>query len=342
MSDTLKSNHPVHGDLPSFSQLSEPHRSSLMAHCYRMMGTLQDAEDLVQETFMRAWRAHDSFAGQASFRTWLFKIATNACLDALDKRARRSLPTWVLPPADANIPFKPGVDEAPWLGPFPDRLLATVAPEPEAQVIQQESVRLAFMVALHRLPPRQRAVLLLRDVLGWRAREVAEQLDMTLAAVNSALQRARTTLNDNDSARERLAYKGRGDGDTIKLVLDRYIRAWEAVDTDALVQLLTDDATFSMPPSVTWYRGHAAIRGFLTTVPFEGNPEGRWQLRLTQANLQPALAIYQLDPETNIYKAAALQTLEVQAGRISDVITFLSETNFEHFGLPPELNSAQI
>jgi RNA polymerase sigma-70 factor (ECF subfamily) len=161
---------------------------------------------------------------------------------------------------------------------------------------------------------------------------------MTLAAVNSALQRARATLHDNAAAHERFVERSRGDEDTAKRVLDRYIRAWEAADADALVQLLTDDAAFSMPPAVIWYRGHAAIRGFLTTVPFEGNSEGRWQCRLTRANLQPALAIYQLDPETSIYQAAALQTLALQGGRVTDVITFLNETNFVHFGLPPELD----
>ena len=342
MSNPFESTPSIPDNPHAFTQLSEPHRSALTAHCYRMMGSLEDAEDMVQETLVRAWRAHDSFAGRASFRTWLFRIATNACLDTLDKRTRRSLPTWVLPPADANIPFVPGVDEAPWLGPFPDRLLATIAPGPEAQYTQLESVRLAFMVALHRLPPRQRAVLLLRDVLAWRAKEVAEQLDMTVAAVNSALQRARTTLHDKYPANESIEEKNMYNSGPLEPVLDRYMRAWEAADADGLVQLLTEDATFSMPPSVIWYRGHVAIHRFLITVAFEGDAEHRWQLRVTQANTRPALGMYQFDPETTAYRAAALQTLVVHDGLITDVITFLSETSFTHFGLPMELDQRRI
>lgn len=328
-------------DSQTFLQLLEPLRATLMAHCYRMMGSLEEAEDLVQETSMRAWRAKASFAGRASFRTWLLKIATNACLDALDKRNRRSLPTWVLPPADAGTPFMPGVDETPWLGPFPDRLVATIAPDPEAQYTQFESIRLAFMVALHYLPPRQRAVLLLRDVLGFRAKEVAAQLDMTVAAVNSALQRARTTLQDKYSAQESIDEKNKQNDDTMGL-LNRYMEAWEAADVNALLQLLTEDAAFSMPPAVIWYQGHAAIHGFLITVPFERNSEHRWQLRITQANMQPALGLYQFDPETTTYKAAALQTLAIRDGLINDVITFLNETHFTYFGLPMVLSYPQI
>ena len=320
----------------SFSRLSETHRSTLMAHCYRMMGSLEDAEDLVQETMIRAWQARDSFAGRASLRTWLYKIATHACLDALDKRKRRSLPTWVVPASDAHTPYVPGVDEAPWLGPFPDRLLETVAPNPEAQFTERESIRLAFMVALHRLPPRQRAVLLLRDVLGWRAKEVAAQLDMTVAAANSALQRARATLQHYDTAAEEIMDSSVANDETTGLV-ERYLRAWEAADVDRLVGLLTEAAAFSMPPSVIWYRGRAAIRGFLTAVTFEGHAEGRWQMRPTQANTRPALGLYRLDPTTGTYQAAALQVFTVKGDQISEVITFLSETRFTHFGLPLEI-----
>jgi len=211
----------------------------------------------VQETFLRAWRRLETCTGRASLRAWLYKIATNACLDALEKRPRRTLPVRSQPPADPSAPPSPPLTELIWLEPFPDDLLDDVEPTPEARYVLHESITLAFLAALQLLPPRQRAVLLMRDVLDWSASQVAELLDMTIPAVNSALHRARVTLGGNYSA-ERPASLKLTDPAT-RALLDRYVETWERADVPGLLALLREDVTISMPPSPTWYLGHAAL-----------------------------------------------------------------------------------
>ncbi len=322
--------HAYSGDRQRFLQAAEPLRRPLLAHCYRMMGSIEDAEDLVQETMLKAWMAIDSYAGRASLRTWLFKIATNACLDALDKQARRALPATAVPASSPGDAFIPAVEDTPWLSPFPNSWLPDPVSGPEARLSQRESVRLAFVVALQRLPPRQRAVLLLRDVLGWRAREVSEQLEMSVAAANSALRRARATLGDLPPPAS--APLSKAD----QRLLQRYVAAWESADIAALMQLLKDDAVFSMPPSPSWYRGRDDIRWFASQFLFGGDAGSRWRIVPTAANDQPAFAIYEHDPEAGLYRARAIQVLALSDGAVADVTTFGDPRWFAAFALPPQ------
>src|SRR5262252_4448331 len=249
-------------DREAFQRLVEPYRPELRLHCYRMLGTIDDAEDLVQETFLRAWRAVDRFEGRASVRSWLYRIATNACLNALASRARarRVLPEAVGPQA-VEMPRGEPATEIPWLEPYPDAALEGVpdtAPGPDARYEMREAVQLAFVAAIQHLSPRQRAVLLLRDVRGWSAAETAGLLDSSATSVNSALLRARATI-------ERRFPDGRPGAlppqdERQRELLDRYVRVWDAADVDGLVALLREDAVIAMPPWPHWYRGHEAIR----------------------------------------------------------------------------------
>ncbi len=247
------------GDQREFSGLTEPYRHELQLHCYRILGSLQDAEDIVQETLLRAWRRLETYEERAPLRAWLYKIATNACFDALAKRPRRVLPTAQTAPADPRQPFAPPITEPIWLEPYPDDLIDESAAGPEARYSLRESVSLAFLAALQGLPPRQRAVLILRDVLDWRAREAAQLLDITVSAVNSALHRARVTLQQRYHTRGREAVSGTSIEDGLRPLLERYVQVWEAADIDGLVNLLREDATLSMPPLPTWYAGREAI-----------------------------------------------------------------------------------
>ena len=322
-------------DEQAFGALAEPHRRELQVHCYRMLGSLQDAEDMVQETFLRAWRRRQTFEGRASFRAWLYKIATNACLDALDRRPKRVVPRTHQPVSSADQPIPPSVMEPIWLEPYPDEWLAADETSPERQVVAREHITLAFVAALHRLPPRQRAVLLLRDVLDWQASETAELLDMTVPAVKSALHRARATLAAHEptpasddpalldaAARERL---------------DRYVRAWHAADVDALLALLREDASFSMPPIPSWYQGHAEIGRLVGKTIFAGDAAGRWRLLPTRANRQQAFGLYRLDAEQGVYHAYAIQVVSSVAGQIADITTFRSPGLVARFHLPETL-----
>ncbi|MCI0398915.1 MAG: sigma-70 family RNA polymerase sigma factor [Chloroflexi bacterium] len=325
-----------HGDAYHFSQLTEPYRAELQVHCYRMLGSLEDAEDLVQETLLRAWRSLDTFVTHISFRAWLYKIATNACLDVLDKRSRRTLPPVAHLPADPHEPHVPTTEAFLWLEPYPDSLLPNIAPNPESRYSQQESIRLAFLVALQSLPPRQRAVLLLCDVLAWPVKEVAGHLGMTLPAANSALHRARSTL--------RKRYYHRSETDILQemqadlptqQVLDRYMQAWETADVNSLVALLQEDATFAMPPSPSWYWGREAIHIFLTTTLFIQEGRQRWRLQPSRANAQPAFGLYQYEPGKGLYDASAIQVLTIRGQQIADVTTFVNPALFARFNLPP-------
>ena len=324
------------GDHRQFSRLIEPYRAELQVHCYRMLGSLEDAEDLVQETFLRAWRSLDKFIKNVSFRAWLYKIATNACLDAIDKRSRRTLPMTTHAPADPNQPHIPDVDEYLWLEPYPDSSLSGVNINPEARYDLHESVQLAFLVALQNLPPRQRAVLLLRDVLGWRAKEVAEHLDITLSAVNSLLHRARRTLQQQYHQSSKTDSNLLSLDSSTQLVLDKYVRAWETADIQTFVSLLKQDATFAMPPSPSWYRGQEAIETFLAATLFVPQSNQRWAFRPSRSNGQPAFGLYEYDSIRNTFRAAAIQVLTFQNSQIASVVTFLKPTLFPYFDLPHE------
>lgn len=314
----------------AFGALAEQYRRELQAHCYRMMGSVHDAEDMVQETFLRAWRHRLTFAGRASFRAWLYKIATNACLDNLGKRPRRLIPITRQAVSTLDEPIPPSVMEPIWLEPYPDELLNADELQPEAQFAKRETISLAWVAALHVLPSRQRAVLILRDVLDWQASEVADTLDMTVSAVKSALHRARTTLAQHTSVVENVPK-----ADTLlQTQLALYVAAWDNADVDALLSLLKDDATFSMPPIPSWYRGREVIGGLVAKTIFSGQAQGRWRLLPTRANLQTAFGLYRQADEPGKYDAYGIQVVTFAGDQIADIITFRVPELFPYFNLP--------
>lgn len=327
------------GNHEAFQQLTDPYRHELVVHCYRILGSLEDAEDMVQETLLRAWRRLDSYEGRASFRAWLYKIATNASLDALDSRRARLLPNLTHASADPNDPFPEAIHDPLWLDPLPDSLLHGLSNNPEARYEIRESVSLAFLAALQELPGRQRAVLILRDVLDWSAREVADLLDVTVIAVNSLLQRARETVE-----KHRTQWKDRAEpasNQQITALLVRYLQAWETADSASLVALLRDDAILTMPPLPLWYRGRAAIKAFLDTRLFADGVRDRFRLLPAQANGSPAFAVYERDTN-GLYRPSALQVLSLQSdGQIVEIQDFLvfDHRLFARFGLPATLET---
>jgi RNA polymerase sigma-70 factor (ECF subfamily) len=301
-----------------------------------MLGSVLDAEDLVQETLLRAWKNLDSFEGRASLRAWLYKIATNACLDELAKRPRRGLPPDLYPEADPDDPLAAAVSDPIWLEPYPDSLLGSIRHDPAARYDLWESITLAFLIALQTLPPRQRAILLLRDVVGFRASEVASLLEDSVSAVNSALYRARLRLAER--------YLDRGIpspsiDSSQRQLLERYLTAWEAADIDGLVALLKEDASFPMPPLPTWVKGREAIREFVSRHILDGEARGRWRLIATEANGQPAFGWYRRRSSQSGFTAFAIQVVTIEGGWISDATTFGFPQLFSAFGLPPELGS---
>jgi RNA polymerase sigma-70 factor (ECF subfamily) len=325
------------GDHEAFQQLTDPYRRELLVHCYRMLGSLEDAEDILQETLLRAWRRLGSFEGRSSFRTWLYKIATNASLDALSSRRSRTLPNIILPVSDPLAALPEPVNEPIWLGPLPDFLVdERPAFNPEARYEARESVQLAFLSALQRLPGRQRAVLILRDVLGWKASEVAELLGTSVQAANSALQRARATMKQHhgESARLSSSAADLADGQVASL-LAKYVAAWEEADSGALVALLREDALITMPPFPLWYQGREAIRKFLDTHLFTGDIAGALRLVPTRANGAPAYGAYQRDA-AGAYRAVALHVVTIEDGLITRIDDFLTYNGrlFSQFGLP--------
>jgi RNA polymerase sigma-70 factor, ECF subfamily len=311
---------------------AEPHRRELLAHCYRMTGSLHDAEDLVQETYLRAWKAYSGFKGQSSLRTWLYRIATNTCLTALDSRQRRPLPTGLGQPSSDASGELTERNEVPWLEPLPDQ--NDDPADPSTIVGTRESVRLAFVAALQHLSPRQRAVLVLRDVLQWKAAEVGDAIGASTAAVNSLLQRARAQLDSvGPSEDDELAEP---DSPETKDLLDRYIAAFEAYDIDELVKMFTDDAIWEMPPFDGWYQGPEEIVT-LTRVHCPAEGPGDMRFIQTTANGQPAAALYMLNRETGKHEAFQLHVLDVKGDGVSHVVAFLDTALFEKFGLPPTL-----
>ncbi|MFJ4805586.1 sigma-70 family RNA polymerase sigma factor [Streptomyces murinus] len=314
----------------------EKHRTELTGYCYRMLGSSFEAEDAVQDTLVRAWRGHEGFEGRSSLRSWLYRIATNVCLDMLAAGGKRARPmdlTDATPPARAALSPRP---DHTWLEPVPDARVLPAVADPAEAAVAKESIRLAFMAALQQLPPRQRAVLILREVLAWRASEVAELLDTSVASVNSALQRARATLA------ERAAAGGAGEvsdplDEEQQKLLERYVRAFEGYDMAALTALLHEDAVMTMPPFDLWLRGPADITGFMSTI---GASCASSRLVPVRANGLPAFAHYKPDPDSGGFSPWAVQVLELSAGRITGFHCFLDTSRwFPLFGLPLRLEA---
>nr|WP_211304629.1 sigma-70 family RNA polymerase sigma factor [Umezawaea tangerina] len=315
-----------------FLALAEPVRRELLAHCYRMLGSVHDAEDMVQETYLRAWKAYDRFEGRSSLRTWLYSIATRTCLTALDSRGKRPLPTGLGGPRsgpDDQLVERP---EVPWLEPIPDAMLTATPDDPASIVASRESIRLALVAALQFLPPRQRAVLLLRDVLAWKAAEVAELLETTTAAVNSSLQRARAQLDEVSPTEDAVVEPTTAEQ---RELLDRYVRAFEAKDIPAIVDLFTSDAVWEMPPFTAWYQGGPDIARLVDTqCPAEG--PGDMRLVPTVANGQPAFGLY-MRGEDGVHRPFNLPVLTLSPEGVTHVACFFDLSLFEKFGLPAEL-----
>ena len=334
---TINLSAALTGDSAAFELLIEPYRGEILTHCYRILGSLQDAEDLVQETFLRAWRRLSTYEGRASFRAWLYKIATNACLDALDRRPKRTLPQALYPAGDPHAPLPAPIIEPIWLEPFPDELLAPADSSPEVLFDAHESITLSFLVALQLLPPRQRSALILRCVLDWHVSEIAGMLGLTLSAVNSLLHRARLTLENNYPSHGRDSYKAALPDIKTKILLDRYVRAWESADIDEFTALLKEDATYPMPPFPLWLKGRSSIREFVAATLLAGEAHGRWRLQPIQANSMQGFAWYRLDETQKKYQAFAIQVLSLDEGLLSNITTFMNPSLFRFFKLPSEL-----
>lgn len=322
------------GDGEAFSTLTERYRWELQVHCYRMLGSLDDAEDLVQETFLRAWHGLDGFEGRATFRAWLYRISTNACLDALDKAPRRSRAR-----PSRGGPGRSG--EVEWLQPYPDRLLERVAPsheQPEAVLVAKETVELAFLAAIQHLTPKQRAILILRDVLGWSAKETASLLGVSVASANSALQRARPALKRHLPERRTDWGAASPPTDEERELLQRYMEAGERANVSAMVELLSEDARLTMPPFPERYIGREAIRAFALEVfdPGSARYHGEWRYVPTRANRQPAAAAYVRLPGEAFHRPQVLIVMEVDRGRITDLTGFPPDL-FPAFELPAAL-----
>ncbi|MFV2085571.1 sigma-70 family RNA polymerase sigma factor [Micromonospora sp. LOL_021] len=315
------------GDGTAFGHLVGPLRDELHAYCYRMLGSVHDADDAVQDTFDRAWRSLDRFEDRdGSIRPWLYKIATNRALTIIERRGRRELPTDLSPQGAPLV-------ETVWLGPYPDQPAGpTASRSPEAQIIAQESVELAFVAALQHLSATQHAVLLLRDVLAYPASDVADLLNTTVPAVNSALQRARRAvaeLHPTPSQQRTLA--ALGDAAQRELAR-RYAAAWQANDVDTIVAMLTEDARYSMPPMTTWYDGRDAIRPFLVDVVLRH----RWRFLPTRANGQLAFGTYLWNGDRDAYVPAGLDVLTLRGQQVAEVVSFL-DADFPTFSLPAQL-----
>ncbi len=348
-------------DKAAYDRLVEPFRGELHAHCYRMLGSLHDADDALQDALLRAWRGLDGFEGRSSLRSWLYRIATNTCLDLIGRRSKRELPIGYGPAADPHGGPGEPVVESVWMEPYPDERLGVEdgLAAPEASYERRESVELAFITALQLLPAKQRAALILREVLGFSAAEVAQTLETTTAAVNSALQRARATVDarlPKQSQQETLRSLG---DDGLREVVDGYVDAWERGDVDAVVAMLTEDAALAMPPLATWFRGREAISIFLSGWPMSG--AWRWRRVQVRANGQAAFGCYCWDPGEEAYVPFGLEVLTLDGGQIADITAFVARATpgpereiyarwteqpldprrvaaaFERFGLPDRL-----
>jgi RNA polymerase sigma-70 factor (ECF subfamily) len=321
------------GDDRAFGELTDPYLSELQSHCYRLLGSVQDAEDVLQETLLAAWRGLGQFEGRASLRTWLYRIATNRCLNALRASGRRPRTQPAAPSFLTAEPTRRG--EPLWLEPYPDALLdglPDLRADPEARYEAKEAIALAFVTAVQHLPPRQRAVLVLRDVLGFRSSEVADMLDTSEASVNSALQRARATMESRlpgpDRERAPLPRSARE-----RDVAARFATAFAGNDIDGVVALLTDDAWFTMPPVTLEFQGHAAIAAYLCDVITWRGPR-RYRLIPTRANGQPAFGCYLQEAQAPVFRAHGMIVLTLEGERISAITRFVDNSNLARFGLP--------
>jgi RNA polymerase sigma-70 factor, ECF subfamily len=318
----------------AYAELVEPHRAELRAHCYRMLGSVHDADDALQEALLRAWRGLPRFQGRSSLRSWLYRIATNTCLDVIAKRPKqRVLPIDYGPPSDPHAPLGPPLLESIWIEPYPDAQpgVDDGLAGPEARYEQREAVELAFIAAVQHLPARQRAVLILRDVLGFSGAEVAAALDTTSASVYSLLQRAHASLDERLSERSQQATLRSLGNQRLSAIVDRYVEAWAHNDVDALVEMLTESATLAMPPTATWLRGREAIATSLRARPLNGTQS--WRLLPTSANGQPALGAYVLD-SSGAYPPHHLAVLSLRGERIDEINAFHDAWVPERFGLP--------
>jgi len=312
-----------------FARLTEPFRPELLAHCYRMLGSVYDAEDQVQETLVRAWRSYSDFQGRSSLRTWLYRIATNACLRAIENRARRPLPSGLGAPGDdPDGALAPVLPEIRWLQPIPDALIRPGPADPAAVAVSRESVRLALIAALQYLPGRQRAVLILRDVLGWHAAEVADLLGITPVAANSLLQRARERLRQVAPGMDEIREPERAEQ---RALLDAYAEAFSNADVGALTKLLREDAVLEMPPQTTWFAGREQVGRFLASRVL--TEPGRFAMTHITANGQPALAVY-LRGDDGMHRAHAIQALTFSDTGIGRIVSFSDAGLFPMFGLP--------
>jgi RNA polymerase sigma-70 factor, ECF subfamily len=336
------------GDESAFAESVERYRRELQVHCYRMLGSFHESEDLVQETFLRAWRSRGSFQGRSTLRAWLYRIATNACLDFLDRHPRRARSYEASPGTQLGVtgPTPPMV---PWLQPYPDRLLDPVAPtdaEPDAVVVAKETIALAFLVAIQHLPPRQRAVLILRDVLGWSANDTATLLEGSVASVKSALQRARATVREHLPEHREEWVPSADPTEDERALLHRYVDAHERGDASAVAELLAEEVRLTMPPHPQWFLGREAIVGLHAEV-FDSASEqyhGRWRSLPTRANRQPAVAHYCQRPTAEAtktlpgeYKAQVLDVLRVEGRKVAEITSF-EPVMFRAFGLPLTLD----
>src|ERR671917_467618 len=312
------------GDESAFAKLIEPYTRELHAHCYRMLGSVYDADDAMQDATLRAWKALKRFEGRSSLRSWLYTIATNTCLTQIQRRPKRVLPVDYGPATD---PFEgPGqpITETVWIEPYPDTELEDGLAGPEASFEQRESIELAFIAALQHLPASQRAVLILREVLGFSAKEVAEAMETSVASVNSALQRARMSIEDRVPDQSQQATLRTLEDEELNDLVKTYVDAWERNDIDAVVAMLTEDAAISMPPLASWFGPRDEFARFLGLWPLSGT--WRWKTLVTTANGQPAIAYYHLDAESGTYIPFALNVLTLRDGRIADVVAFIVRT----------------
>ncbi len=322
------------GDEAAFARLVEPYRAVLHAHCYRMLGSYQDAEDALQETLLSAWRALPRFEQRSSLKSWLYKIATNASLKAIERRPKRVLPIDYGPAADPHDALAAPLVESVWIEPYPESLGGggDLASRPDAHYEHRESLELAFVAALQNIPARQRAVLILRDVLGFSAKEVGEALDISSVAVDSALQRAHKTVDErlpDQSQQATIAVLGDAQ---LREIVDRFVAAWERADVDSVVELLARDATFAMPPHPTWFRGQDRIATFMRARPLAAGR--RWRLVEVGANGQPAFGSYLWDAQAQQFSADAVTVLTLGGAQITDITCFRSSSLFAGFGLP--------
>jgi RNA polymerase sigma-70 factor (ECF subfamily) len=323
------------GDDAAFTRLVAPLRRQLHAHCYRMLGSSHDADDALQDALLRAWRGLARFEGRSSLRAWLYTVATRTCLDTVETRGRRALPVDLGPSSDRAVLGDVPRTEIAWLGPYPDAGLADGPAGPDARYEQREAVELAFVAALQHLPGNQRAALLLFEVLGFSAAEIATMMDTTTASVNSALQRARTIVAERIPARIQQRTLRQIDDARLRKIVEEYATALERGDADALIALLTEDVTWSMPPMAHWYRGLDAVTDFAVRVPLTGC--GSWRHLTTTANGQPAVGLYLRDDAAGTHLSWSVTVLTLRGEQIAEITSFLGAEHFAPFGLPAAL-----